>query len=790
MRATPHFALRRIFLAACTLMTLGLGLQPADAAPGDENWGADFGFPGAYGGVYASVFYDGQLVVGGDFSAIGGQVLNHLAAWDGSGWAALGETFDASVYALVEWNGDLYAGGDFNAAGATTLAGLTRWNGSAWVDVGGGVVGSVEDLAVWNNKLVVAGYFDAVDGGGVPTGYVAAWNGSSWEDLDGGTDGFVTDVESYGGALYACGEFTIAGSAGVANLARWNGTAWSSVGGGLSDDTGDPYNAFPYDMAVYDGKLVVAGAFLQAGALAVDGLVAWNGSIFSTLGVTSFGGETADVGRFGANLLVGDSYGNLKIWNGSFWSSLGYTNATISTSAEDAGVLYIGGSFTTLSGSSIRSLARYDGTWSAMAAGQGANFAVNGLHSWNGELVAGGVFTQIGDLQGSTIARWDGTAWQPLGTGIPYLGGGVVAMATFEGDLVVGGSFTMAGGVSVNKLARWDGTSWSAMGPGSGTSVAGLLSLGSELYATGYWGGVQTLGRWNGSDFVPLGTSINGSTQLIFALASYQGDPVMGGSFTSVDGMPANYIARWDGTDWQTLGSGTNGQVWGIHEMGGDLYVAGGFTQAGGVPASNIARWDGSAWSALGAGLYGGRVFDITSLGGDIYATGEFTQAGGQSAAYIARWDGVAWHSLGTGLNAKGAVLEAWNGKMFVGGDFTQAGNSGAAHLANWSVAASPVPIGDSRAMRIFMGPGRPNPFTGSTSVAFSLPAAADVTADVYDVRGARVRTIAQPGMSAGRQIITWDGRNEAGAPSASGVYFITVRDGVSAARQRVTLVR
>ena len=38
---------------------------------------------------------------------------------------------------------------------------------------------------------------------------------------------------------------------------------------------------------------------------------------------------------------------------------------------------------------------------------------------------------------------------------------------------------------------------------------------------------------------------------------------------------------------------------------GTDLYAGGYFTTAGGVPANCIAKWNGSAWSALGSGMSG-----------------------------------------------------------------------------------------------------------------------------------------------------------------------------------------
>jgi hypothetical protein len=37
-----------------------------------------------------------------------------------------------------------------------------------------------------------------------------------------------------------------------------------------------------------------------------------------------------------------------------------------------------------------------------------------------------------------------------------------------------------------------------------------------------------------------------------------------------------------------------------ILDQDNNLYAGGLFTQAGGIPANNIARWNGSSWSVLG----------------------------------------------------------------------------------------------------------------------------------------------------------------------------------------------
>ena len=84
----------------------------------------------------------------------------------------------------------------------------------------------------------------------------------------------------------------------------------------------------------------------------------------------------------------------------------------------------------------------------------------------DGSLYAGGDFTTAGGVAAHHIARWDGTAWQPLGSGMD---GGVYALAVGpDGSLYAGGDFTTAGGVAANRIARWDGrvaTPWQWDGP-------------------------------------------------------------------------------------------------------------------------------------------------------------------------------------------------------------------------------------------------------------------------------------------------------------------------------------
>jgi flagellar hook assembly protein FlgD len=74
------------------------------------------------------------------------------------------------------------------------------------------------------------------------------------------------------------------------------------------------------------------------------------------------------------------------------------------------------------------------------------------------------------------------------------------------------------------------------------------------------------------------------------------------------------------------------------------------------------------------------------------------------------------------------------------------------------------------------LGQNFPNPFNPATTIEFSLKAGADVTLAVFDVRGARVRTLARGHYVAGPHRVDWNGTNDRGEPVSSGVYYYRLR--------------
>ena len=71
-----------------------------------------------------------------------------------------------------------------------------------------------------------------------------------------------------------------------------------------------------------------------------------------------------------------------------------------------------------------------------------------------------------------------------------------------------------------------------------------------------------------------------------------------GGSYTSIGGVAANRIAKFDGKTWTPLGTGlSNAECYALGTYDGALYAAGYFDLAGDVPGTaKLARWNGSDW--------------------------------------------------------------------------------------------------------------------------------------------------------------------------------------------------
>lgn len=69
-----------------------------------------------------------------------------------------------------------------------------------------------------------------------------------------------------------------------------------------------------------------------------------------------------------------------------------------------------------------------------------------------------------------------------------------------------------------------------------------------------------------------------------------------------------------------------------------------------------------------------------------------------------------------------------------------------------------------------------PNPFNPTTSIQFALPSKSHVKLEVYNLLGRKIATIADNIFESGTHTVNWDGKNNSGEQSASGIYFYKIK--------------
>lgn len=480
------------------------------------------------GGVNALAWYGGYLYAGGFFTNTILHLTN-MARWDGSVWSAVpGGGANRLVSDFATDGTNLYIGGQFTQIGGIPATNIVVFDGANWTQLGGGLhyyqyngLGQANKLCWYSNQLYVAGSFDRA-GDYVGADCVARWDGTRWWSLAGKTGKgmgigldfvfslFSLNQPANAGAiragLYAGGFMPTAGSTNVNSIGFFDGTNWNALGNGISGyfSTGTRV----YSMATDGTYLYAAGSFTNAGSYTgVGGIAAWDGANWSplwsgldwnvySLAVDGYGYLWVG-GGFTNVAFAGGSAQGLDVWKSGNWynfGAVGGTNATVSAIVYDGGTrIYIGGQFYTVddglvSATNIAYFDWSDGQWHAL--GNGANSKVSALAYDNGVLYAGGTFTNVGGVAANRIAKWNGSSWSALGSGITGTSSAIVnGVAVAGGNVYVTGSFTNAGGVVITNAAYWDGSAWHGMGTGlaSSTSTSGytIATSGNDVYLGG-----------------------------------------------------------------------------------------------------------------------------------------------------------------------------------------------------------------------------------------------------------------------------------------------------------------
>lgn len=558
-------------------------------------------------------------------------------------------------------------------------------------------------------QVIAGGLFTAA--GGRPARHIASWSeANGWRALTGDVNDYVGCLAVFQGELYAGGRFTSAGTPGTRSIAKWNGQFWSSVGGGVQHSG----TSFVFAMKEFGGELVVGGVFSQAGTTTVSNLASWNGTEWRAIGNTPSVGTVYDLEVWNERLIAGGSFTSidevpaacLAQWDGSEWTALGGVAGGNPSMVQDlllhAEHLYVCGSFSSAGGVSAKSIARSDGkTWESLGSGLESPPSVGlgrEMCVFGDELIVSGEFRQAGGAPTRDMARWNGQSWSagPLrmspGTQGPFAG----PMLVHDDKLVVGGSYVALDETLERYVAAWDGESFEMLGSGDGASqqISELAVTTSGLVALGGFDMigdeiVRNMAVYDGQGWSKLGGGIDVGAGRV--AIEHQGQIHVGGIFSSIAGVAANGLARWDGKAWTALPVGPNSAITCATIDGGSLVVAGTFGSPWELSGTRVLRWDGVAFSPVGGPV----LDDVLTLcvhDGELHAGGWFPIIGGTLANRVAKWTGATWMALGSGMSGPSSStavysLVSFQGDLIAGGSFAGAGGSPIPHLARWTGA-------------------------------------------------------------------------------------------------------
>ncbi len=600
----------------------GVAALNAAAGTASAEWN-----PNVSGSVAALQIAGDRVYLGGDFRRVGGQTRNRIASVE----LESGKVTDwnpnalASVEALVVSSDVVYAGGTF-----TTIGGKPR-NRIAALDANTGLAldwnpnadASVEALLLDGLTVYAGGSFTSI--GGVNRNRLAALDtdtglATSW---DPGANGTVFALARLDTRLFVGGAFTSIGGEARTALAAFDTVTggalpWTPRVSGLTPSVEPAVYALGLDgeSVGFGGKLVSSGGSPRNNLAAIDAqsgrLLPWNpissglvSALVATKNCVYIGGTFTNIGRAVRHHIaaVDSVTGDLLDWDPHVIGR----NATVSALAMDDKALYVGGSFTNISGETRMSIAALNlNTGAALEWNPGATTTTRGpgvvraLLLVGNVLYAGGEFANFGGQPRASIAATPTPSDAPLDWN-PGANDEVDSLAWSGGNLLVGGAFTKIGGQTRNRIAALDGQTgtasvWNPDAVGRTASVNAMQTHGERLYA--------------------------------------------GGQFTGLGGEFRNQLASLNitgakATDWNP---NLNGLARSIGVTADCVYVGGDFTQVGGQAHAYFAAFSLAP------------VFDIRSVekAGETTFSMEFTSGDGAGLILQASPDLKTWETIGT----------------------------------------------------------------------------------------------------------------------------------------------
>ncbi len=478
----------------------------------------------------------GSLLVGGEFTTIGGKPRSYLAAISLGGvvqdWNPGPSGTVRALVATTTGAGApvVYVGGEFSKVGGKLQRGLAAFDASgSLLDWDPLPDSSVSSLALVDNKLLVGGDFTTM--GGLVRDRLAQFDLSTGlpTQLDLSFNASVLTLAASGATCYVGGSFVSIGGVERKNLAALDtqtgrATAWNPdigytiemprvlalaatsttlyVGGHFDSMSGQTRNGIgALDLESGLPTSWNPGSNGSVGTLHVSG-----STVYASGGFTEIGGKPRE------RLAALDTHRDVN--NAIDWNPI--SNGLVHSLAFTDSTIYVGGDFTSIGGKPRNHIAAIDKLTGMVSDwNPAANKPVYDIELSGSTVIAGGVFDFIGGKTRQGLAAIDAvsgeaTDWAPDAMyGVwdsivpmdfntiyqPPSRGAVYAIGLARGLVLAGGNYTLIGGQSRNMIAAMtpgdDGTRVTGWNPGAGglwygpPQINAILSLDDSVYIFG-----------------------------------------------------------------------------------------------------------------------------------------------------------------------------------------------------------------------------------------------------------------------------------------------------------------
>lgn len=550
---------------------------------------------------------DGNLIAGGDMTSGNPDFSAGPLRWNPvQGWRAMGTGLAPVRSMAMLPSGDVVVGGNFLFDGPNPYNSIARWDGTQWQHMGSGIAGGGPAGTVYSVTATPAGEVVAVgqfsSAGGVPVQNVAKWDGSAWSAMGTGLPYFGSSVLASADGRITAAVFPFnSGSGQTGRLFEWNGTAWQQ--------TNELWGTINTLTSLPSGEVALGGSFEQNKAATRMLRVARRGPDGYTYNLGRNADNAAEqlavlpngqVAAFGYFTSLGGSFGaGIGLWNGSAWTNLSSDLSNVSAVAVlSNGDLVAKG---VINSQAFHGFIRWNGTqWLPITPFTARIDKI--VPTPDGGFYALGVFTNWGTVTCKNIMRWSPISGpSALGTGFTGVSTDLKdAIVTANGDLIVSGRFTVVDSVPVTNIARWNGSSWSSIGTGLSSYVETIIELpNGNLIAGGAFsaGGIVRLARWDGVAWTQFAGGANNTVESLVRLPN--GHIFATGYFTQIGGTTVSRFARWDGTSWSSLGAGladtiTNfpyGAALAYVPQTNEVFVAGQFSKVNTQVSAYLGRY-------------------------------------------------------------------------------------------------------------------------------------------------------------------------------------------------------